>query len=83
MSNFPFSDSGFATAFDAIQEHMGYDPLVFEVFRVGYQLADGYLHPGEAPGLGVDVDEKAAAHFPYRQAYLPVARNLDGTMKDW
>lgn len=23
MSNFPFSDSGFATAFDAIQEHMG------------------------------------------------------------
>ena len=72
-----------ATTNVAIQEHMGYDPLVFEVFRVGYQLADGYLHPGEAPGLGVDVDEKAAAHFPYRQAYLPVARNLDGTMKDW
>ncbi|QVQ25771.1 Hsp20/alpha crystallin family protein [Achromobacter deleyi] len=23
MSNFPFSDSGFAAAFDAIQEHMG------------------------------------------------------------
>jgi HSP20 family protein len=23
MSNFPFSDSGFASAFDAIQEHMG------------------------------------------------------------
>jgi len=74
---------GLATTNIAIQEHMGYDPLVFEVFHVGYQLADGYLHPGEAPGLGVDVDEKAAARFPYRQAYLPVARTLDGTMKDW
>lgn len=74
---------GLATTNIAIQEHMGYDPLVFEVFRAGYRLDDGYLHPGDAPGLGVDFDETAAASFPYRQAYLPIARDLDGTMKDW
>jgi mannonate dehydratase len=74
---------GLATTNFAIQEHMGYDPTVFEVFRVAYRLDDGYLHPGDAPGLGVDFDERAAARFPYRQAYLPIARDLDGTMKDW
>jgi hypothetical protein len=36
-----------------------------------------------APGLGVDIDEKLAAQFPYRRAYLPVNRKLDGTMHSW
>jgi mannonate dehydratase len=62
---------------------MGYDPLVAEVFQSSYTFEDGYLHPGEAPGLGVEVNEEAAARFPYSQAYLPIARELDGTMKDW
>jgi mannonate dehydratase len=41
------------------------------------------LHPGEAPGLGVDIDEDLAAKYPYQRAYLPVARRLDGSMHDW
>jgi mannonate dehydratase len=40
-------------------------------------------YPGEEPGLGVDLDESLAAKFPYRRAYLPVTRKLDGTMENW
>ncbi|MDQ0212454.1 D-mannonate dehydratase ManD [Arthrobacter bambusae] len=74
---------GLATTNFAIQEYMGYDPLVSEVFQSSFRFEDGYLHPGEEPGLGVHVDEAAAARFPYKQAYLPIARELDGSMKDW
>jgi mannonate dehydratase len=66
-----------------IQEHMGYPPLVSEVFRTEVSYADGHLHVGEAPGLGVDYDDQAAARFPYSPKYLPIARRLDGTVHDW
>jgi hypothetical protein len=38
------------------------------------------MHPGEAPGLGVDIDESFATKWPYERAYLPVNRKLDGTV---
>ncbi|MBO0826279.1 MAG: D-galactonate dehydratase family protein [Streptosporangiales bacterium] len=66
-----------------IQEHMRHPTEADEVFPHAYRYADGYLHPGDEPGLGVDVDEDAAARFPYRPAYLPVARLHDGTLHDW
>ena len=43
----------------------------------------GFLHPGEEPGLGVELDEEMAAGFEYTQAYLPVNRLVDGTVHDW
>jgi mannonate dehydratase len=72
-----------ATPNFGIQEYMGYDPLVETVFQHAYTYRDGFLHPGDAPGLGVEVDEQAAARFPYDSAYLPVARTRDGAMTDW
>jgi len=48
-----------------------------------YSFADGYMHPGDAPGLGVEFDEEAAARYPYDPKYLPVNRRLDGSMHDW
>jgi mannonate dehydratase len=53
------------------------------VFPHAYSFEAGSLHPGDAPGLGVDIDEAAAARFPYRRAFLPVARLEDGSMHDW
>ncbi|MBO0836137.1 MAG: bifunctional D-altronate/D-mannonate dehydratase, partial [Actinobacteria bacterium] len=66
-----------------IQEHMPHEPLVDAVFPHGHFFRDGYLHPGNEPGLGVDLDEKLAARYPYQPAYLPVARLADGTVHDW
>jgi mannonate dehydratase len=74
---------GLATPNFAIQEYMGYPDVVHEVFRHAWSCTDGHLHPGDEPGLGVEVDEELAARFPYEQAYLPVARRRDGSMTDW
>jgi mannonate dehydratase len=66
-----------------IQEHMPHTALTDEVFPHQYAFNAGYMHPGEGPGLGVDIDEKLAAKYPYQRAYLPVARKFDGTLTDW
>ena len=39
--------------------------------------------PATRPGLGVEIDEKLAAKYPYKRAYLPVNRLEDGTMYNW
>jgi mannonate dehydratase len=66
-----------------IQEYMHHVDETNAVFPHSYRFEDGYLHPGEEPGLGVDIDEALAATFPYRRAYLPVNRLLDGSMHSW
>jgi mannonate dehydratase len=66
-----------------IQEYMPHAPETERVFSHAYAFEDGTMHPGEAPGLGVDIDEVAAAACPYRRAYLPTARLEDGTVHDW
>jgi mannonate dehydratase len=66
-----------------IQEYMRHTPETDKVFPHAYYFQDGWMHPGEKPGLGVEIDEKLAAQFPYQRAYLPVNRKLDGTMHDW
>jgi mannonate dehydratase len=66
-----------------IQEYMRHTEETDAVFPHEYRFADGYLHPGEAAGLGVDLDEKRAASYPYRRAFLPVNRLEDGTLHDW
>lgn len=66
-----------------IQEYMRHSEATDEVFPHAYTFEDGYLHPGDTPGHGVDIDEKLAARYPYQPAYLPVARLEDGTMWNW
>ena len=66
-----------------IQEYMRHSPETDEVFPHAYSFDDGYLHPGTAPGIGVDIDEKLAAKYPYEPKQLPVARLRDGAMWNW
>lgn len=66
-----------------IQEYMPHDAIVGEVFSHDYRFEDGHFIAGEAPGHGVDFDEKAAAKFPYKRASLPVNRLEDGTLWHW
>jgi mannonate dehydratase len=66
-----------------IQEYMPHSADTDRVFPHAYRFENGMMHPGDAPGLGVDIDETLAATMPYRRAYLPVARLTDGTVHDW
>ncbi|MCM2973275.1 D-mannonate dehydratase ManD [Larsenimonas suaedae] len=66
-----------------IQEHMAHDPLTDEVFPHDYRFENGHFIAGEAPGHGVDIDEDAAARYPYKPASLPVNRLEDGTLWHW
>jgi mannonate dehydratase len=76
--NFDLSVNNFG-----IQEHMPHTESTDEVFPHEYFFKDGYMYPGDKPGLGVDIDEKKAARYPYQGAYLPVNRKEDGTLFSW
>ena len=66
-----------------IQEYMRHTPETDAVFPHAYFFNDGYLHPGDAPGHGVELDEKLAAKYPYKPSALPVNRLEDGSMWNW
>jgi mannonate dehydratase len=66
-----------------VQEYMRHTPETDAVFPHAYSFNDGYLHPGDKPGLGVDIDEVLAQKYPYSPAYLPIARLSDGAMWNW
>ncbi len=62
---------------------MPHEEIVNEVFKINYNYRDGYLFIDDSPGIGVDIDEKKAAKYPYAMASLPVNRKTDGTMLYW
>jgi mannonate dehydratase len=66
-----------------IQEHMPHTDETDQVFPHEYSFKDGFMFPGNSPGLGVDLDEALAAKYPYQRAYLPINRKQDGTLTDW
>jgi mannonate dehydratase len=66
-----------------IQEYMPHQEIVSEVFKTNYIFDDGFMTIDDTPGTGVDIDEKAAARYPYVMARLPVNRKSDGTMFNW
>ena len=61
-----------------IQEYMQHSEATNTVFEQSMTFVDGYLHPGDKPGIGVEFNEEAAAAYPYQQAYLPYNRLVDG-----
>ncbi|WP_294198308.1 D-mannonate dehydratase ManD [uncultured Sphingomonas sp.] len=66
-----------------VQEHMPHTEATDAVFPHHYRFDQGMMHPGDAPGLGVDIDEELAAGYAYSRAYLPVNRLEDGTLWSW
>jgi mannonate dehydratase len=74
---------GLAVPNFGIQERMPHTPETDAVFPHAYRYDAGMMHPGEAPGLGVEIDEALAARYEYKRAYLPVARLEDGTLFNW
>ena len=66
-----------------IQEMVFFPDSVHEVIPGAPVYRDGALWPNEAPGLGCDINEAAAAKYPYKRAYLPTTRRADGSVHDW
>jgi len=48
-----------------VQEYSEFNDRLQEVFHGCPVLKNGYLYPNDAPGWGIEVDEKAAAKYPY------------------
>ena len=47
-----------------IQEAVNFSPLMYDIFPGAPTMDNGYMIINEAPGLGVDVNEKLAAKYP-------------------
>ena len=64
-----------------IQEGVNFNDAMLEVFPGSPYLKNGYMYVNEAPGLGVDINEKAAARYPahYKPGEWQV-RKKDGTI---
>lgn len=67
----------------AVQEFAPTSGWIDQVIQHAWQADDGYLFPGEAPGLGVEIDEAAAARYPHVPAEPPHWRRADGSVQDW
>jgi mannonate dehydratase len=63
-----------------IQEcaHQWGEPM-HEVFSAMPEYADGHVTVRDEPGLGIDVNEEAAAKYPYKRFLRPTIRRADGT----
>ncbi|WP_439593015.1 D-mannonate dehydratase ManD [Microbacterium sp.] len=66
-----------------IQEYMKHGAKTDATFEQSYTWSEGMLHPGDKPGLGVELHLDEAGKYPYEQAYLPYNRLADGTIHDW
>lgn len=66
-----------------IQEYMMHSEATNAVFQQSFTWQNGLLHPGDKPGLGVELDVDEAGKYPYERAYLPYNRLKDGTIHDW
>jgi mannonate dehydratase len=53
-----------------------------EVFPGTPEIKAGYMYSNDRPGLGIDIDEQAAAKFPYKNSGNSRGndRRLDGTI---
>lgn len=66
-----------------IQEDGTMEGPISEVVSGGPVYENGSLVMDDRPGIGCDVDEDAAARYPFRKAYLPYCRSKDGSIVPW
>ena len=67
----------------AVQEYAPSSGWMDEVIQHDLQTEDGYLLPTDAPGLGIDLNEEAAAAYPPTPGEPPHLRREDGSVQDW
>jgi mannonate dehydratase len=71
-----------------IQEYQAYTDPYREIFQGCMEVKDGYAWASDKPGWGIEIDEKAAAKFPFGSqpadktnpgGGMPTSRLADGT----
>jgi mannonate dehydratase len=67
----------------AVQEYGPPPPWMEDVTPYDYQVEGGYLFPSDSPGLGIDLNEEAAAAHPYVHRENTHLRREDGSVQDW
>ncbi|MEK7474577.1 MAG: galactonate dehydratase [Candidatus Coatesbacteria bacterium] len=65
---------------EVIQRHHSWR---YEVVGPALEIKDGYAHPGDRPGLGVEVNEAECAKHPPIETRQPEAVLVDGSVTDW
>jgi mannonate dehydratase len=65
-----------------IQEQHLFSDTLRELFPGAPEIKGGYMYSNDRPGLGIDIDEKVAARFPYTSPgrNRGADRRLDGTV---
>ena len=66
-----------------IQEDGATDGLIRQVVSGGPVYQNGYLVMENRPGIGCDIDEEAAARYPFCKAYIPICRQEDDSLHNW
>lgn len=69
-----------------IQEQMDAVPWFYDVISGHPAAQDGYCSIPDGPGLGIEINEKELAKYPYRQEPLKVIQSAvvqDGTIVHW
>ncbi len=75
---------GFAIPGFLIQEVMRNDvPWRDEVVDFPLEIVDGHVTPPQRPGIGIEIDERAAARYPYQPEPLVRWYHDDGSVADW
>ena len=63
-----------------IQEAVSFSDKMLEVFSGCPTMKNGYMSVNEVPGIGVDINEKAAAKYPMTTKSNWQVRKKDGTL---
>ena len=72
-----------STPLFAVQELTWRPDVLGNVVRTDMRLEGGNLYSGGSPGLGVDLDEAAAARVAFEVPGLRILHREDGSVSDW
>ena len=61
-----------------VQEHSPFGERVQEVFQGCPVIKNGYWYPNDTPGWGIEVNEQAAARYPFGNAEQGERKRLNG-----
>ena len=72
-----------STPLFAVQELTWRPEIIPDIVQTDMRLEGGNLYSGGTPGLGVELNEEAAARYPFQLPGLRILRREDNSVSDW